>query len=378
VLGGPLYRLGCRLGLVRAGTNTVLLGVALGVSAWGVLIVLALLGGLGPRMFSLAVVGIHVRLLLVIPLLFFSEAWVVPEMAEFASYAVRSGVVPAGSVPAFASMVRRFNKLKASWLAELLFLLTAFTLPLLEMFLSAPIRTGSWVDMLRATGGRAMPASLWYLAFCLPLCRFLALRWLWHLGVWWYFLWRIERLDLELIPIHSDGAGGLGYLEVVHEQFTPLAVAISAFLAAVFAEELSSGAITFDTLYAFAPVVLLLIAALFIGPLLIFFRKLRSCRLKGVSKYMSMAARYVNAFDRKWIRDERQSGDSQLGTPDLQSLADLTNSVNVARGMHLIPVGRRLVIQMTVAAIVPLLPLLLLKYPLGQLAAQLFQILTGL
>ncbi len=205
------------------------------------------------------------------------------------------------------------------------------------------------------------------------------LRWLWHLGVWWYFLWRIQRLDLELIPIHSDGAGGLGYLEVVHEQFTPLTVAISAFLAAVFAEELSSGAITFDTLYAFAPVVLLLIAALFIGPLLIFFGKLRACRLKGMSKYMSMAARYVDAFDRKWIRDERQSGDSQLGTPtSAASLADLTNSLNVVREMRTIPAGRRLVIQLAVAAIVPLLPLLLLKYPPGQLAAQLFQILTGL
>ncbi len=70
MLGGPLYRLGSRLGLVRAGTNTVLLGVVLGVPAWGVLVVLALFNGLGPKVFSLVAVGIHVRLLLVIPLLF--------------------------------------------------------------------------------------------------------------------------------------------------------------------------------------------------------------------------------------------------------------------------------------------------------------------
>ena len=32
VIGGPLYWLGCRLGLVRRGTSTIALGVALGDS----------------------------------------------------------------------------------------------------------------------------------------------------------------------------------------------------------------------------------------------------------------------------------------------------------------------------------------------------------
>jgi len=31
LLGGPLHGLGCRLGLVRGGTNTVALGLALGM-----------------------------------------------------------------------------------------------------------------------------------------------------------------------------------------------------------------------------------------------------------------------------------------------------------------------------------------------------------
>ena len=62
LFGGPLQRLGCRLGLVRGGTNTIRLGLSLGLLAWGVLIVLGLLQGLGHKMFSLALIGGHVRL----------------------------------------------------------------------------------------------------------------------------------------------------------------------------------------------------------------------------------------------------------------------------------------------------------------------------
>lgn len=49
LLGGPLHWLGSRLGLVREGTNTVWLGVALGLLAWGVLMLLALLQGIGNK-----------------------------------------------------------------------------------------------------------------------------------------------------------------------------------------------------------------------------------------------------------------------------------------------------------------------------------------
>ena len=62
----------------------------------------------------------------------------------------------------------------------------------------------------------------------------------------------------------------------------------------------------------------------------------------------------------------------------MQSLADLTNSVNVVREMRWIPAGRRLVMGFATAVILPLLPLVFLKYPVDQLVARLFQTLTGL
>src|SRR3989339_680156 len=94
LLGGPLYRFGYRLGLVRGGTNTFRLGVALGLSAWGVLVLLTLLLGYGHKVFSFLVIGVHVRLLVAIPMFFLGETWVVPRMGDFTRDIVRYGLVP--------------------------------------------------------------------------------------------------------------------------------------------------------------------------------------------------------------------------------------------------------------------------------------------
>jgi len=377
VFGGPLQRLGSRLGLVRNGTNTVPLGFALGLLAWGVLMALRLLQGFGHNVFSLAVIGAHVRFLVAIPLFFACETWVAPRMAEFVRNIVRSGLVPETELPALASDIRRVGRMKDSWLAEAVIVLAVFAAFMVESIVQLPGGTGSWVSIFNQSGGRLTWVNGWYLGFCLPLFRFLMFRWLWHLGLWWYLIWRVEKLKLHLVPTHSDGAAGLGYLEVVQEHFIPLVLAISAIFSAQFAEGIFSQTMAFEALYLYIPVVLLLTVVLFIGPLFIFSRKLWLCRATGLSEYMVMASRYVHAFDRKWVRDENASGEPQLGTADMQSLADLTTAVRVVREMRWVPVSRRLMMELAACVILPLVPLLLFKYPVDQLAARLFQMLTG-
>jgi hypothetical protein len=353
------------------------LGLALGWGAWGVLMLFAILQGAGAKIFSLAVIGAHVRLLVAIPLFFSCEALVAPRMAEFVRTILRSGLVPEAELPALSSAIRHVDRITDHWVAEVIFLLLVFTMPVIELFAQLPGKTGDWTTIFGLAGSRSILIRSWYLGFCLPLFRFLMIRWLWHLGLWWYFLWRVERLKLRLIPTHSDGVGGLGYLEVVHENFMPLVLAFSALFSAIFAEEIFSGAMAFEALYRLVPLVMLLTAVLFIGPLFTFFRRLWRCRETGWSEYMSMASRYVNAFDRRWLRDEKVTGESQLGTADMQSLADLTNSVRVVRDMRLAPISRRLIMELAACVVLPLVPLIFMKYNFDQLSVRLFQMITG-
>ena len=378
LLGGPLHRLGCRLGLVRDGTHTIRLGLAIGGLAWGILVMLALLMGGGRQLFFLGLIGIHVRLLVVVPLFFTCEAWVAPAMAEFVRNLVHSGVVPEDDLPALAADIRRVNRLADSWLVEVFALLAAFASPLLGMVVDLPGKTADLSSVLAESGGKFGPVMVWYLLLCLPLFRFLLFRWVWRLGLWWFFLWRLGRRKLHLVPTHSDGVAGLGFLEVVHEHFMPFAFALAAFYAATFAEDIAAGTMAFEALYGYVPLILLAVAALFIGPLFLFSAKLWNARVTGWSEYMGMASHYVDAFDRKWIRAGNLPGEAELGTPDLQSLADLTNSLDVVRNLRVAPVSRRLLSGFAVAVALPMLPLVLFKYPAGAVAAKLFQTLTGL
>jgi hypothetical protein len=134
----------------------------------------------------------------------------------------------------------------------------------------------------------------------------------------------------------------------------------------------------FEAIYPALAVVLIVDAVLFLGPLFIFTSKLWACRVKGLSDYMVFAERYVIGFDRKCWTWTPPPEEPLLGTPDLQSLADLGNSVSIVRNMRWVPVSPRLLTDFAIAALVPMLPLFLLKYPVAELAKMFFARLSGL
>ena len=328
------------------------------------------------QVFSLSVIGGHIRLLVVIPLFFLCESWLDPRVTTFVGMIVRSGVVPESALPVLESAITRVGRWTHSWMPEAVCFLAAVLWSLLGAHVPLAGVTAVY-DASRFTTGVTL-AGRWYWIVCLPLFRLLILRWIWRLGLWTFFLWRVARLELHLVPTHPDGAAGLGYLEIVHTHFTPLVLAISAIQSASYAEEISSGRMTFEAIYPALALLLIVDAALFLGPLFIFTPKLWACRVKGLSDYMEFAARYVSGFDRKWLGADNPPEEPLLGTPDLQSLADLGNSVSIVRNMRSILVSPRMLTEFAIAALVPLLPLLLLKYPVAELAKMFFARLSGL
>lgn len=376
LLGGPLHRLGCRLGLVRGGTRTLALGLALGLIPWSILMVLALIEGTGQQIFSPSLVGVHARLLLAIPLFFLCESLLDPRLAMFVRTIVHSEVVPRHARPALEAEIARISRWKDSWVPDAVSLLAAVVFSVFASQLHISGTTAAYDPGRAAT--EMMMAGQWYLIVCLTLFRFLMIRWLWRLGLWCFFLWRVSRLDLQLLPTHPDQTAGLGYLEVVHAHFTPLVLAISVVQAAMLAEEISSGTASFEAIYPVFALVLVVVAALFLGPLFIFTHRLWQCRVKGLSDYMVFGSRYVNGFDRKWLGKDDPDRDTLLGTPDLQSLADLCHSVGVVRDMRIAPISPRLLKDYALTALLPFLPLLLFKYPVAELAQKFLARLTGL
>lgn len=376
LIGGPLHRLGCRTGLIRGGTNSIAFGLVLGGVLWAVLVGLAFVEGRLDQVLSVTTIGTHVRLLVVIPLFFLCETLIAGKPGAFVPTIVDSQVVPRSEMPALESIIARVNRLKDSWLAEALFLLAAALSPLIALNLHLVGATAGY-DPSR-TGGEITMAGLWWGTVCMTVFRFLLLRWIWRLGLWAYFLWRLSRLRLRLVASHADGVGGLGNVEIVHLQFAPLLVAISAAFAAAFAEEMAAGTMALESVYPSIGIILALDAVLFLGPLCLFASQLSASRARGLHDYVVFTARYVNDFEQKWMGPDADRKQSPLGSEDLEPLGALAGVLEGVRGMRLIIVSPGLLITYAMAAALPMVPLWLFKYPLAELASMLFGILFGM
>jgi hypothetical protein len=372
LLGGPLHQIGRRLGLVR-GTNTVRLGLVLGIGLWLVVVALALIGGSTDRVFQMSVVAGHVRLLLVIPLFFMCESWVDPRMTAWVAMIASTGVVPPGATAALDAEIARANRRANAWWPEAAWLLIAIALEI------AGTRLATYGTTEVEDPTRTSLAALMYFRVGVTLFRFLLFRWVWKLALWSWFLWRVSRLNLHLIPGHVDRAGGLGTLEGVHERFTPLIAAHSILECAALAESIATGTIVAGAIiYPWMAMVLLVDGVVFIGPLLVFTDKLWASRTKAVGQYMTFAADYATRFEAKWIGGRAPEGAPLLGNEDVRSLAALDNTVSIVKGMRWITVGPRLLTMMALAAIVPFSPLLLFQYPIADLAQTFLSKLIGL
>ena len=370
LLGGPLHRAGRRLGLVRGETNTILLGLALGWAPWLLVAGLALIEGVAGRMLSMALIAGHARLLLVIPLIFVSESWVAPRMAACVATIARYGVVSPDDRPALDAEVSRTRRWANWWWPEVVCLVIAVLLDVTGSQLQTYGESSTY-DPARDT-----LSFLVYVHVGLLVFRFLVFRTAWKLALWGWFLWRISRLDLHLIAGHPDRAGGLGSLEGVHERFTPLVAALSILECAALSESISTGTLAVTAVYPTLALLLLLDGFLFLFPLVVFTDKLWAGRTKGVGLYNALAARYVKEFEAKWV-NAASPNEPLLGTPDIQSLADLANAVSVVKGMRWITIGPRLLTIMTIAVVGPLTPLLLFRYPVAELAQKFFSKLVG-
>jgi hypothetical protein len=112
-----------------------------------------------------------------------------------------------------------------------------------------------------------------------------------------------------------------------------------------------------------------------LGPLLVFTPQLARARRTGLREYGVLATRYVSEFDTKWLRGGARTEAALLGSADIQSLADLSNSYSVVQSVRTAPITKEVVFRLSVATLAPIVPLLLTMMPLEELLKKLVGIL---
>ncbi|HTF72007.1 MAG TPA: hypothetical protein VK638_56005 [Edaphobacter sp.] len=216
-------------------------------------------------------------------------------------------------------------------------------------------------------------AGYWFAFVSIPVFQFILLRWYMRILIWFWFLLRVSRLKLNLLPAHPDRAGGLGFVGKSTFAFAPLLFAQGALLAAQIASHIfynGQSLLTFKmTIAGF--VAFFVVAVL--APLFLFTPQLARAKREGLEEYSAFASSYVMDFDQKWLRS-KVNAEQLLGTGDIQSLADLGNSFAVVREMRAIPFATDDVVLLLIATVAPLIPLLLTIMPLEQLLTQALKI----
>jgi hypothetical protein len=278
------------------------------------------------------------------------------------------GLVPDGVRAAFDAARERAIALRNSTAAEVTLIVLVYVVGILfvwRYFIALDVPT--WYAAPEGDRLRPQLAGWWYMFVSIPLFQFLLLRWYFRLFIWARFLWHVSRLPLAYAPMHPDRLGGIGFLARVAYAFTPVLFAQGALMAGTLANRIlyNGSALTAYSLEiaGFAALAVFVV----VGPLLVFVAPLAAAKRAALRDYGHLARRYVDAFDDKWLRGRAPRDEPLVGSADIQSLADLGNSFEVVRGMRVIAITRDTVVQLGVAALLPLAPLLLTMFSLNQI-----------
>jgi hypothetical protein len=276
----------------------------------------------------------------------------------------------------FDAAVASAFRLRNSLLAEVLLIAFVYAVGILIVWRQyIALDAATWYATPSVGGSKLSLAGMWYGYVSLPIFQFLLLRWYFRSFVWTRFLWQVSRISLSLVPTHPDRAGGLGFLSGTAYAFIPLAMAHGAMLAGQIANRIFYlGAALPDFKLEVAVTVIFLLCVV-LCPLLVFAPQLAQAKRTGKREYDTLAQRYVREFDAKWLRGGAPADEPLVGSGDIQSLADLGNSLEVVRTMRFVLITKQAILQLGAATLAPILPLALTMMPLEELLKKLFGML---
>jgi hypothetical protein len=380
VLGGPLFQLLRRAHL--SGDTLELLKqriLVLSFLAWLPLLVLSALEGHALRGNAaipfLLDLEVHNKFLVIVPLLIVSELVVHQRMRFVVKQFLERSLIPESALPRFESAIASAFRLRNSVLAEVLLIAFVYVVGVLIVWRHyTTLATATWYAKPTGVGLKLSLSGVWYGYVSQPLFQFMLMRWYFRIFIWVRFLWKVTRLELSLIPTHPDRVCGLGFLSNTVYAFVPLAVAHGGLLAGFVANRIFHLGVGLPQFKIEIAILVVFMLCIVLGPLLPFAPLLAEAKRKGDREYGTLAERYVREFDVKWLRGGAPADEPLVGSGDIQSLADLSNSFEVVRSMRIVPVTKEAILLLAAATLAPVVPLALTMMPLEELLKKLIGI----
>ncbi|HXJ78745.1 MAG TPA: hypothetical protein VMS64_08710 [Candidatus Methylomirabilis sp.] len=376
--GGPFDRLLVRLGQKGGGRDRVIRRAVFAVAlTWLPLLTLSLAQGVafGPRVeiAFLRDIAVNLRFLVALPILILAESRIDRRWRQLVLEFLRTRLVSPAELPAFAAVIDGVTRLRDRVLPEAVLAVVAF-LPSLFVAWMELLSVSSW-HSVGAGGSEVSLAGWWFNLVSTPVFRFLLLRWAWRMLLWTLFLWRVSRLGLQLVATHADRAAGLGFLSEGQRTFTPIVFAGGVVVAGQVGNAIAYEGATLSAVQSHMIAYGVLALLVLVAPLLAVAPVLVEVKKRALFEYGALLTNHAQSFDAKWIRGDRSPNEVILGSPDASSLADLGSSFTVVREMGVVPIDRRTLIVLALAAALPMLPVVIFATPANELIGAVIKML---
>jgi hypothetical protein len=316
--------------------------------------------------------GVHVRCLVVIPLLILAEPMLQRRLksiaARLAQTAVADPLMRARFDAASAGVVGLWNA-SPPWILGIG----------LAIAWSLVDRPHGYDDVLSwALDGRgALGFGGWWFGYVVrPIFLVLVLGWLWRIVLicWWF--WRIGKLELSLVPTHPDRAGGIAFVEKLPTAFALVTLAVSAQLASRWAHEILHHAASLDAYRQ--PVILFAVlwTLLLLMPLFGLLPALNRVRSRSMAEYSELVGKQGRLVHRRWIEGAQVGSEPILDAPEIGPVADAAAMYESVKKMRRVPIGKASLISIAVPLALPLVLAAALQIPLKELLFKLAKALV--
>jgi hypothetical protein len=366
VRGGPTHELQRRFGLLGAdGLPSFRAGFLVSAFAWLPLLALT---SFDPGAADLAQgqgffndFGSYARSLLAPLFLIVADRMTDRRLSRLLENFETSGLLAPESRAAFMALLAKADRRTGARVAESLMLMAAIALAFLSLSHGLKVVGASWVGT-HADGEFSLTAAGWWQLFVsLPLFFYLTLRWLWRFIVWTSLLWGLRGLPLRLVASHPDRAGGLGFLALFPQMFTPLAFALSCVVAAASLQEVLYAGVTFEQLRMAAIGWVVVVLIVFVGPVTVFAAPLMRLREQALIDFSGVVARHNRAAEQEL---GAATPDQLLGSATISSLSDINVALESIRSIRPLPVELRSVVPLIVVALLPMVAVASVEVPI--------------
>lgn len=316
--------------------------------------------------------GVHVRCLVVIPLLILAEPILQRKLKSIMAKLAQTALVD-------PQMRERFDATCAGvvrlWRASLPWVLGIA----LAIAWSLVDRAHEYEDAMSwALDGRGeLGFGGWWFGYVVrPIFLVLLLGWLWRILLisWWF--WRVGQLELSLVPTHPDRTGGIAFVQKLPSAFALVTLALSAQLASRWAHEIvyhSASLVAYRQ-----PVILFTViwTLLLLLPLFSLAPVLNRVRRRSVAEYSQLVGKQGRLVHRRWVEGAQVAEEPILDAPEIGPVADAAAMYESVKKMHRVPIGKSSLVLIIVPLAIPLLLAAALQVPLKELLLKLVKTLV--